>query len=382
MNELELIIRIYECLGIDLNNKSFKRCTRKVFSIVKNLFFPLFLHINVILIQVLTHKFGKKISINYATFLDLITYLLSCVLWWSIYNQRNFIRLLIQSISQVNNRYKLENTLIYFIIGGTIYWSAIIASLVIVTSCDLKRSSVRSDINVSSVNGNASFFMSFECRWIRIIQETLSHAQQLLMPFLFAILYFSICFNVIKILDYYKSKFVSMKENCDRQMLHSFLKEYVVIIKYVDKISEIFSLPLLWFVWNVMCNISLVFLDILSVKQTFFHIIDTIISTVSIVGMIAVLSFCADKLLLKICIFKKALYDFKADRLFKNNLELIDIIDIVLNWETLSITVFRMIQFDRCFLFNSIAAIVAHSVIYYQLTDKEKTESANACSCL
>lgn len=97
---------------------------------------------------------------------------------------------------------------------------------------------------------------------------------------------------------------------------------------------------------------------------------------------IAVLSFCADKLPLKICIFKKALYDFKADRLFKNNLELIDIIDIVLNWETLPITVFRMIQFDRCFLFNAIAAIVAHSVIYYQLTDKEKTESANACSCL
>lgn len=373
MNELDLIIRIYGYLGIGLSNKYIKRSTRKIYSIVLNLSFPLFLHINVIVVEVMTHKFGKEFVIHYGTFLDLLTFLLSCALWWSIYNRRNSIRVLIQSISQVKYRYKVKNTLILFIVSVSVYWFAFMASSVITTSCELKRSFVRSDINASFVDGNISFFMNMECKWIRFIQEILSHLQQLLMPFLFAILFFTVCFNVIKILDYYKTEFVLLKESCNSQILRAFLKEYVDIMKYAETISETFSLPLFWFVWNVMCNISVAFLDILSLDKTYFQTIDMILSTVSLVGIISVSSFCADKLLLRLYTLKKVLYDIKTDRLFKNNLELIDMIDVVLNREILPITVSRMTHFDRCFLFNSIPVIVAHSVIYYQLTDKGKT---------
>lgn len=382
MNELEFIILIYKFFGINLNNKcEQQRYTRKVFSIMQNLFFALFLHINVIVIQVLTHEFGNKIAINYATFLDLIIYLLSCALWWSIYNQRNSIRLLIQLISKVNNRYKLKNTLIYFIIGMIIYWFVLIVSSIIFTSCELNSSSALSDTNVSSFSGNASSAISFECKWILTIKEVLSHVQQLLMPFLFIILYFSICFNVIKILHFYKTKLMSMEENGGSQILRTLLKESIDVIKCTNSILKTFSLSLLWFVSNVMCSISLDLLAILSLKLTFPHIIAVMFKMVSMVGMIAILTFCADKLSQKIDVFKKALYNFKANRLFKNNLELIEIMDIVLNWETLPITIFRMTELDRRFLFNSITAIFVLSLTYYQLIDKQQTESSN-CTCL
>lgn len=183
-----------------------------------------------------------------------MTFLLSCALWGSIYNQRNSIRVLIQSTSQAKYRYKVKNTLICFIISVSVYWSAFMASSVITTSCELKRSFVRSDINVSFLDGNISSFMNMECKWIRITQEILSHLQQLLMPFLFAILFYSICFNVITIRDYYKTKFVLLKGSCNSQILRAFLKEYVDIMKYAETFSETFSLPLFWFVWNVMCT--------------------------------------------------------------------------------------------------------------------------------
>lgn len=64
-------------------------------------------------------------------------------------------------------------------------------------------------------------------------------------------------------------------------------------------------------------HISVAFLDILSLDKTYFQTIDMILSTVSLVGIISVSSFCADKLLLRLYTLKKVLYDIKTDRLFK-----------------------------------------------------------------
>lgn len=211
--------------------------------------------------------------------------------------------------------------------------------------------------------------ISLWCQWRHLTKHIISHLQLELMPFLFAILYFSVCINMIKIFDDYIKTLVKLKFNCDVRILHDFLEDYLKLVKYTGKFDKIFSVPLLWFAWHVLCMIAFLFLDTLSFNdKSYFDTIDGILETISFILIIAVLSLCADQISLKAHTFKEMLYDLKTDRLLKNNLVLNDVIDIVLNRENLSITVFRVIHFDRCFLLKSIAAIVAHSVIYYQLT--------------
>lgn len=178
-----------------------------------------------------------------------------------------------------------------------------------------------------------------------------------------------------KILDCYQKTLLQLNVGYDNQILLTFLKEYIEIVKCAEKLADIFSLPLLWFVWQVMCYISLLVLDILSLNvPTYFNIIYIFITTISLVGIIVALSFCADGIPMRVDIFKKTLYDIKIDRLYKSSLDLNDIIDIVLSRQTLSITVFRMIHLDRCFFLKMIATILAHSIIYIQLSEIETVE--------
>lgn len=370
MNELELIGQIYVWLGIDLLKKSVKIRPRKILQIFQSVVFPIFLHITAIsLFLIIIHDRIKRI--NYSLFLDTLLILLPCVMWWSIFNHRSAIRFLVEFILQVKEKHtQLKYFSKLFIISATAYGSAFIISPVVsrVIKCNL----FYSDENTSFANTTNSSCMNTNCHWKSIAKDFILQQQQRWMPFLFFILYFSICNNIIKIFDYYTKTLVKLNENCDSQIIRTFLKDYLEKLKYTEKLAENFSLPLLWFVWHAMCIMSLVFLDILSFKdETYFQIIDILIETISSVGYIAVLSFSADKILMRVNSFKEILYDLKTENVFKNNLDLIDIIDIVLNRETVNITVFKITHFDRSFFLKSVAAVVAHSVIYYQMIEKK-----------
>lgn len=377
MNEFKIIGQIYIWFGIDIFNKPVERGIKKILHVLRNIFFPFLLHINVIFLQFITaNKFHNKTFFSYSKLLDFIMVLLPCALWWSIYNERNSMRLLIQLLSHVKERYKIfKKSLKIFVFGAIIYWSAFTVSLIITSGCILERSFIHSNNNMSSTNGNTDIFLNVECKWRNITREFILHLQELLMPLLFSILYFTVCYTMIKILDCYQKTLLQLNVDSDSQILLAFLKEYLVIVKCAEKFADIFSLPLLWFVWQVMCYISLVFLDTLSLKSpTYFNIIYIFLTTTSLVVIIIALSFCADEIPLRVDVFKKALYDIKIDRLFKNSLDLTDIVDIILNRQTLSITVFRMFHFDRCFFLKMIATILAHSVIYIQLSEVETVE--------
>lgn len=377
MNEFKIIGQIYIWFGIDIFNKPVERGIKKILHVLRNIFFPFLLHINVIFLQFITaNKFHNKTFFSYSKLLDFIMVLLPCALWWSIYNERNSMRLLIQLLSHVKERYKIfKKSLKIFVFGAIIYWSAFTVSLIITSGCILERSFIHSNNNMSSTNGNTDIFLNVECKWRNITREFILHLQELLMPLLFSILYFTVCYTMIKILDCYQKTLLQLNVDSDSQILLAFLKEYLVIVKCAEKFADIFSLPLLWFVWQVMCYISLVFLDTLSLKSpTYFNIIYIFLTTTSLVVIIIALSFCADEIPLRVDVFKKALYDIKIDRLFKSSLDLTDIVDIILNRQTLSITVFRMFHFDRCFFLKMIATILAHSVIYIQLSEVETVE--------
>lgn len=378
MNELKILGQIYIWLGIDILNKPVERSRRKILHVLRNVFFPFLLHINVIFLQFITaNKFQDKTFFSYSKILDFIMVLLPCSLWWSIYNERNSVRLLIQLILHVKERYKIFNkTLKIFIFGAIIYWLTFTVSSIITSGCILERSFIHSNNNISSNSGNNSFLLNVKCKWKNITRESMLHLQELLMPFFFAILYFTICYAINKILDCCHKTLLQLNVGYDSQIVLAFLKEYIEIVKCAEKFADIFSLPLLWFIWQVMCYISLVFLDTLSLKvPTYFNIIYIFITTISFVGIIVALSFCADEIPMRVDAFKMALYDMKIDRLFKSRLvELTDIIDIELNRQTLSITVFRIIRFDRCFFLKMIATILAHSVIYIQLSETETVE--------
>lgn len=367
MNELELTRLIYVWLGIKLCNKSVTIGTKKILQALRNVLFPIYLHVTAIYLQLMVTVDMNK-SNTYETFLDTLLICLPCGLWWSIFNRRNSIRLLIKFILQAEEiRKQLKKSFIFFIVA-TIYWSAFMISSVI--TAVVRCSSIYSNNNAILDDDKNSFF----CQWRNITKDIILHLQLQLMPFLFAILYFSICINMIKIFDDYLKTLVKLQDRCDGRILHTFLKDYVEIVKYAEKFAKIFSLPLLWFVWHVLCMISYLFLDSLSsTDKSYFDIINGFFEMISFILIIAVLSLCADEIPVRVHTFKEILYDLKTDRLFKKNLELIDIIDIVLNRETVTITVFRIIPFDRCFLLKSIAVILAHSVIYYQLNE-DKTD--------
>lgn len=168
---------------------------------------------------------------------------------------------------------------------------------------------------------------------------------------------------------------MQLNDGCDSHILRTFLIEYEQLVKFAKTFSNIFSLPLLLFVCCVTCNLSMLFLDILSAQdKTYFGVIDVVFETISFVGITAVLCFSADEIPTKIDVFKEVLYDLKAGGRYKNKLDDINIIDVVLNRETLVITVFRMIKFDRSFLLKLIAAVFAHSVIYHQLSEMEQLD--------
>lgn len=376
MNELKILKQIYIWIGIDLFNKSVEGSRKKILHVLRNIFFPFLLHINVIFLQFISaKKFQDKTFLSYSKILDFVMVLLPCALWWSIYNERNSLRLLIQLILHIKDRckapFKCLNT---FAFTATIYLSTFTVSSIIISGCKLERSSIHSNNNIS-INANTSFSLNIKCKWASITKESMLHLQELLMPCFFSILYFSICYAINKILDCYQKTLLQLNIGCDSQILLAFLKEYIEIVKCAEKFADIFSLPLFWFVWQMMCYLSLMFLDILSLRvSTNFNIIYIFITTISLVGIIVALSFCADGIPMRVGVFKRTLYDIKIERLFESNIELRDIIDIVQNRETLSITVLRMIHFDRCFFLKMITTILAHSVIYFQLSETETAE--------
>lgn len=376
MNELELIIKIYVWLGIDLRTKSVKTCIGRILQVLQYVSFPLFLHVSAIILQVvITGERITSIGLSiYSVFLDASLIFIPCVLWWSIFKERNSIRLLLRFMLQVKQRHiQLKKSFKNFIIGATMYWSAFMIFTICLTL--VRHNLIYSDTNLSFACGNSSFCMNIERQWRDITKHCILHEQELLMPFLFSIMYFSLCCNMINIFDYYLNTLMQLNNGCDSQILRIFLIEYEQVVKYAKTFSNIFSLPLLWFVFYVICNVSLLFLDILSFRdKTYFDIIDSVFGTISFVGITAVLCFSADEIPIRVDTFKEVLYDLKADGRFKNNLDLTDIIDVILNRETLSITIFRMIHFDRSFILKLIAAVFAHSVIYYQLSQIEKTE--------
>lgn len=368
MNELELIGQIYVWLGIDLLKKFGKIRFRKVLQLFQCVLFPAFLHICALILLLIIIQDRIK-RINYSFFLDTLLILLPCVMWWSVYNHRSAIRFLVEFILQIKEKHtQLKYFSKLFIISATTYWSALMISPVV--SRVVKHSLFYSNQNTSFANTTNSSCMNISCHWKNITKEFVLQQQQRLMPFLFFILYFSICNNVIKILDYNAKTLVKLNENYDSRIIRTFFKNYLEILKFAEKLAESFSLPLLWFVWHAMCIMSYVFLDILSFKdETYFQIIDIFFETISSFGYIAVLSFTADEIPMRVNYFKEILYNLKTEKVFKSNLDLIDIIDIVLNRETVSMTVFKMIHFDRSFFLKSVAAVVAHSVIYYQMIE-------------
>lgn len=364
---------MYLWLGIKLCNKSVIICNRKILQELelKIVFFPICLHSTAIFLQMITIADVAKFK-AYDMFLNTLLIFLPCAMWWSLFKNRNSIRLLIKFLLQTKKRRThLKNSFI-LIIAFTIYWFSFMTSLIITAAirCNL----IYSNNNAILANDENSVW----CQWRHITKHIILHLQLELMPFLFAILYFSICINMIKIFDDYIKTLVKLKCNCNVRNLHVFLGDYVELVKYAGKFGKIFSVPLLWFVWHVLCIIALLFLDTLSFNnKTYFDIIDAILETISFILIIAILSVCADQISLKAHTFKEILYDLKTDRLLENNLIFNGIIDIVLNRENISITLFRVIHFDRCFLLKSIAAIVAHSVIYYQLTEEKTPVAAN-----
>lgn len=375
MNELELIIKIYVWLGIDLRAKSVKTRIGRILQLVQCVScvsFPLFLHVSAIFLQVVI--ISEMETIDYSVFLDTLLIFVPCFLWWSIFKQRNSIRFLLQFMLQVKQRHiQLKNSSKNFIIGAIMYWSTFMIFSLFMTL--VRHNLIYSDKDISFSWGHSSFCTNSECRWRNITKLCLFHAQELLMSFLFFIMYFSLCCNIINILEYYIKTLKQLYDSCSSQILRTFLMEYEQVVKFAKAFSSIFSLPLLLFVCYVMCNLSMLFLDILSAQdKTYFGVIDVVFQTISFVGITAVLCFCADEIPTRVDVFKEVLYDLKAGGRFKNNLDDINIIDVVLNRETLIITVFRMIQFDRSFLLKLIAAVFAHSVIYHQLSEMKQLD--------
>lgn len=114
MNELELIIKIYVWLGIDLRTKSVKTCIGRILQVLQYVSFPLFLHVSAIILQVvITGERITSIGLSiYSVFLDASLIFIPCVLWWSIFKERNSIRLLLQFMLQVKQRHiQLKKTL-------------------------------------------------------------------------------------------------------------------------------------------------------------------------------------------------------------------------------------------------------------------------------
>lgn len=372
MNELELIIKIYMWLGIDLRTKSVKTRIGRILQRVQCVSFPLFLHVSAIFLQVVIIDETK--IIDYSVFLDSLLIFVPCVLWWSIFKQRNSIRFLLQFILKLKERHiQLKNSSKNFIIGAIMYWSTFMIFTLFMTL--VRHNLIYSDKDISFSWGQSSFCTNSECRWRNITKLIIFHAQELLMSFLFFIMYFSLCCNIINILNYYIKTLTQLHDGFDSRILHTFLKEYEQVVKFAKTFSNIFSLPLLLFVCHVMCNLSMLFLDILSAEdKTYFGVIDVVFQTISFVGITAVLCFSADEIPTKIDAFKEVLFDLKAGGWYKNKLDDINIIDVVLNRETLIMTVFRMIKFDRSFLFKLIAAVFAHSVIYHQLSEMKQLD--------
>ena len=370
MDELKLVRKMYIWLGIDLLHGSSKNNTWKTLSGLKNLSFPFFLLLNVIIIQLLKkNKFQTTDLVKFEKSLDFVIILLPCALWWSLYRRKNAIRFLIQSISKMKENYELKINLKFFISGVIIYCCILIFFSSITCGCVLERRLIYHYKNENFADSNTSIRKKIVCEWRKLTREIFLHIQELLMLFFFSVLYFAICYNFIKIFKFYNRRINGQIGCCDKETLRAILIEFIKVVKYTEKFADIFSLPLLWFSWLEICVILLLFLDILFFKvATYLITMYVFFMAISLSGIVTVLSFSADEIIVSINEFKKSLYDIKTERQLKNNQELSNVIDIVLNRETVTITVFRIMNFDRCFLFKVIATIIAHSVIYHQLT--------------
>lgn len=199
MNELKILKQIYIWIGIDLFNKPVERSRKKILHVLRNVFFPFLLHINVIFLQFISaKKFQDKTFLSYSKILDFVMVLLPCTLWWSIYNERNSVRLLVQLILHIKDRckapFKCLNT---FAFTATIYLSTFTVSSIIISGCKLERSSIHSNKNISSINANTSFSLNIKCKWANITKESMLHLQELLMPFFFFcfVFFYLLCYK-------------------------------------------------------------------------------------------------------------------------------------------------------------------------------------------
>lgn len=382
MDDLNLVSQIFLFLGIDVTDAKERTNFKKIVRLLPKICFPLFLHLNVIIYAFILHgpAFDITFDIMYGRFLDFLMISIPCALWWSVYIHKNSITFLIQKV--LHSKKKCENAREFsnlIIVISIIYWLFLILFMAVTAafregdSCSVEiNSNTTKDKAVENMTDentcNTTTSVSFKSNVF--IKELIQFIQQLLLHFLFAILYMTIGCNLIKCLKFYQNKLSQLHESNGEQPLRMDLQEYLSVLKSAETFAEIFSIPTFFFILQMILQLCIYCLDFLIIK-TFhaFLIAHAIMTIISLIVLTIVFSFFAAEIPLKIAKVKMVLNDVVADQLLQNVSNNKEMIEALLSRETVSVSACNMFSINRSFFLKAMTAVIVYSLIYYHASE-------------
>ncbi|GBM37616.1 hypothetical protein AVEN_44544-1 [Araneus ventricosus] len=303
--------------------------------------YPFLLHCNLLYCVYSTISHGK---LNYSAVIDVILPFLACIMWMMMYKRRISLKAFLTDLAHASSKYStLQNRRLTYGINVAMCSLFIYPPL----------------LNVMK------FLQVGEIR----VDEIFRNLQEIVFPCLVAITYSSICYLLLQNLRSCKNMLQKKLDLSCSGTVEILKQNYLEAIRSVEAFEELFSNPILIFVFNDFCIVSLITMDIMYDQNWMMEfLLESPAYLIFILGILGFLTICAADISLEMLSIKSVLLEKMfahphQDAFPYNEKQ----IDLLLKKDACVLTAGKAFPFDRGFLLKALAAVIAQAVVIYQL---------------
>ncbi|GBN79906.1 hypothetical protein AVEN_233259-1 [Araneus ventricosus] len=345
---------VFDVIGIpafDLIREKGLKC------ILFRLCYPFLLLCSLLCCLYSTISHGK---LNYATVIDVILPFLACIMWIMMYKRRTSLKAFLTDLAHATSKYlKLRNRRLTYGTNVALCLLFIYPPLL----------NVMRFLQVGEIRIDAIF---------RDLQE-------IVFPCLVGITYSSICYLLLQNVRFCKNMLQSKLDLSCSATIEMLKQNYLEVIRSVEAFEELFSNPILIFVFNDFCIVSLITMDIMYDQKWMREFLpETLAYLIFVSGILGFFTICAADISLEMLSIKSVLLEkmfaHHHQHAFTCNEKQID---LLLKKDACVLTAGKAFPFDRGFLLKSLAAVIAQAVVLYQLGSSwnQSADSKANCCC-
>ncbi|GFS95780.1 uncharacterized protein NPIL_596961 [Nephila pilipes] len=342
---------VLELMGISV----FKEKRRKGFLYslfrIRKICYPLFLHCNLFYLLYGTIHTRKEV-LNYAFIIDMIMPMLINVMWWIIYMRRFKIRIFLVHVAQTMSvSLILQTRLMAHVIDATLLLIFVYPFIII-----------KIMVSQSTIDS------------IKIV-EVFRPVHEIIFPSIMGVMYTAICYLFYRNLQIFKAKFKKELNLSSMITVTKLKNNYLDVVKGVEMIENLFSVPVLMLVVKNVSIISIVVMDMMHKERNWMaeQFLEAVLQLTFVFGTMGVLAVYAANIPLEMSGIKSVLLDKMSEQSTGDGLHCGEKqINYIIQRDVIVLTAWNVFELDKPFILKLLIGVIAQAVVIYQLSSAVK----------